>query len=215
MMHTPDTKSTPKEALQGILDTVWTLSGRPFSYITERQADGRLHLHEQGFVQTEQGSVIINIDGPGDSQPEPTTHFLYLFEPTTVPGTETAHVVKFTSNADATDVDITLAETWIFRREDGGDRQLDRTPIDGLWIADQITEALKGKDWYKNLPFARKPTVSHISPSEVARVKDTTGKLTSFADITPMGLANLGLDSVGGETTTDTLMRKLARAISS
>jgi cell division protein FtsA len=79
----------------------------------------------------------------------------------------------------------------------------------------QITEALKGKDWYKNLPFARKPTVSHISPSEVARVKDTTGKLTSFADITPMGLANLGLDSVGGETTTDTLMRKLARAISS
>lgn len=79
----------------------------------------------------------------------------------------------------------------------------------------QITEALKGRDWYKNLPFARKPTVSHISPSEVTRVKDKTGKLTSFADITPMGLANLGLDIVGGETTTDTLMRKLARAISS
>jgi hypothetical protein len=30
-----------------------------------------------------------------------------------------------------------------------------------------------------------------------------------------MGLANLGLDQVGGETTTDTLVRKLARAISS
>lgn len=79
----------------------------------------------------------------------------------------------------------------------------------------QITEALKGKDWYKNLPFARRPSVSHISPAEVSRVKDTTGKLTSFADITPMGLANLGLDLVGGESTTDTLMRKLARAISS
>ncbi|QQR52452.1 hypothetical protein IPG36_07985 [bacterium] len=74
----------------------------------------------------------------------------------------------------------------------------------------QITEALKGKDWYKNLPFARRPSVSHISPAEVSRVKDTTGKLTSFADITPMGLANLGLDLVGGESTTDTLMRKLA-----
>lgn len=78
----------------------------------------------------------------------------------------------------------------------------------------QIAEALKGKDWYKSLPFARKPIVNHISPSEVNRVLDKTGKLTSFADITPMGLANLGLDQSGGETTTDTLVRKLARAIS-
>jgi cell division protein FtsA len=78
----------------------------------------------------------------------------------------------------------------------------------------QIVQALKGKDWYKNLPFARKPVVNHISPSEVNRVLDKTSKLVSYADITPMGLANLGLDVVGGETTTDTLARKLARAIS-
>lgn len=78
----------------------------------------------------------------------------------------------------------------------------------------QIMAALKGKDWYKNLPFARKPVVNHISPAEVNRVIDKTGKLVSYADITPMGLANLGLDQVGGETTTDTLVRKLARAIS-
>lgn len=78
----------------------------------------------------------------------------------------------------------------------------------------QIAAALKGKDWYKNLAFARKPVVNHISPTEVNRVIDTTGKLTSFADITPMGLANLGLDQAGGETTTDGLIRKLARAIS-
>jgi cell division protein FtsA len=78
----------------------------------------------------------------------------------------------------------------------------------------QIVAALKGKDWYKNLPFARKPVVNHISPTEVNRVVDKTGKLVSYADITPMGLANLGLDVVGGETTTDTLARKLARAIS-
>src|ERR1700683_2846935 len=77
----------------------------------------------------------------------------------------------------------------------------------------QIMAALKGKDWYKTLPFARKPVVNHISPAEVNRVTDKTGKLTSFADITPMGLANLGLDQVGGETTNDTLMPKLARAI--
>lgn len=78
----------------------------------------------------------------------------------------------------------------------------------------QIAAALKGRNWTNNLPFARKPVVNHISPSEVNRVHDRTGKLTSFADITPMGLANLGLDQVGGETTTDSLVRKLARVIS-
>jgi len=78
----------------------------------------------------------------------------------------------------------------------------------------QIMAALKGNDWYKNLPFARKPVISHISPSEVTRVIDKTGLLTSYADITPMGLANLGLDTAGAETVTDTLIKKLSRAIS-
>ncbi|MBW4061118.1 ethanolamine ammonia-lyase reactivating factor EutA [Candidatus Saccharibacteria bacterium] len=77
----------------------------------------------------------------------------------------------------------------------------------------QIMEALKGKDWFKTLPFARKPTVAHISPAEVTRVTDTTGKLTSYADITPMGLANLGLDTAGGETVTEGLIKRLGRAI--
>jgi len=77
----------------------------------------------------------------------------------------------------------------------------------------QIMEALKG-DWYKSLPFARRPVVTHISPSEVNRVVDKTGKLTSYADITPMGLANLGLDTAGGDTMTDGLLKRLGRAIS-
>jgi cell division protein FtsA len=78
----------------------------------------------------------------------------------------------------------------------------------------QVIEALEGQDWWRHLPFVRQPTVSHISPSEVNRVVDKTGKLTSFADITPMGLANIGLDTAGGETATETLIKKLSRAIS-
>ncbi len=34
----------------------------------------------------------------------------------------------------------------------------------------QIMTALKGSEWYKALPFARRPVVSHISPDEVNRV---------------------------------------------
>jgi cell division protein FtsA len=77
----------------------------------------------------------------------------------------------------------------------------------------EVMAVLKG-DWYKQLPFARKPSVSHISPTEVEKVIDKTGKLTSFADITPMGLANVGLDALAGGTTTDSLIRRLGRAIS-
>lgn len=77
----------------------------------------------------------------------------------------------------------------------------------------EIVTALKGSNWYKNLPFARKPSVSHISPSEVVRVKDATGKLTSYADITPMGLANLGLDVINTGSITEGLMQRLTKAM--
>ncbi len=77
----------------------------------------------------------------------------------------------------------------------------------------QIAQALKGSQWYKSLPFARKPIVSHISPSEVNRVKDLTGQLTSYADITPMGLANLGLDVINTGSITEGLLAKLSKAM--
>lgn len=77
----------------------------------------------------------------------------------------------------------------------------------------EIVTALKGSTWYKELPFARKPTVSHISPGEVTRVMDTTGKLTSYADITPMGLANLGLDVINTGSITEGLMQRLTKAM--
>ncbi len=76
----------------------------------------------------------------------------------------------------------------------------------------QIRQALEG-DWYKSLPFPRKPTVAHIDPSQVARIHDKTGELTSYADITPMGLANIGLDTAGPETVTEGLLKRLSRAI--
>jgi cell division protein FtsA len=76
----------------------------------------------------------------------------------------------------------------------------------------QITKALQG-DWYKRLPFARKPIVSHIEPDQVARVVDKTGKLTSYADITPMGLANLGLDVINIGGLSESMLQKLSKTL--
>ncbi len=77
----------------------------------------------------------------------------------------------------------------------------------------EITAALKGAQWYKNLPFARRPVVKHISPKEVARVIDKTGQLTGYADITPMGLANIGLDVLNTGSVTESILAKLSRAM--
>jgi cell division protein FtsA len=77
----------------------------------------------------------------------------------------------------------------------------------------EIMNALRSAAWQRNLPFARPPVVSHISPDEVARVTDTTGQLTSYADITPMGLANIGLDSLGNVSVGESMMQKLSRAM--
>jgi cell division protein FtsA len=77
----------------------------------------------------------------------------------------------------------------------------------------QIVTALKGRTWHKKLPFVRQPSVSYISPKEVNRVHDNTGQLTSHADITPMGLANLGLDVLQSGSISDSIMQKLAKVV--
>lgn len=78
----------------------------------------------------------------------------------------------------------------------------------------EIKKALSSSDWYKGLGFARKPKIDFVSPSEVSRVKDTTGKLVNQQDITPMGLANLGLDIVGTESLGENVLQRLSRTLS-
>lgn len=122
---------------------------------------------------------------------------------------------KQVQDAVATDVDVWLSGVELSLSE--FDR-VDHLPAKiflcgGGTGLPQILEALNGKEWYKNLPFARKPVVAHLDPSQVNRVVDKTGKLTSFADITPMGLANIGLDVINSGGMADTILQKLSKAI--
>ncbi len=78
----------------------------------------------------------------------------------------------------------------------------------------EIKQALAHTDWYKECAFARKPTIDFVSPREVNRVLDKTGKLTSPQDITPMGLANLGLDIVGTQSVGENILQRLSRTLS-
>ncbi len=59
-----------------------------------------------------------------------------------------------------------------------------------------LKEALEAHDWGSVLPFARQPDVQFIRPQDVANVRDTTNDLVGVQDVTPMALANIGIDLV-------------------
>ena len=51
-------------------------------------------------------------------------------------------------------------------------------------------------------------------PKQVSRVVDMTGQLNSPQDITPMGLANLGLDIVGTSSIGENMLQRLSKTMS-
>lgn len=78
---------------------------------------------------------------------------------------------------------------------------------------EQLTEALSSRNWWKELPFTKKPTVQHISPSEVIGIVDTTGAANDHTFITAMGLLRVGYDTIVGSTESDTIKEKLNRIL--
>lgn len=76
----------------------------------------------------------------------------------------------------------------------------------------EIKEVLTDSDWYKDLPFAKKPQVHFIKPKDVVNIVDETGELKDQQDITPMGLANLIVE-MGEEDVLPSLMRKITKTL--
>lgn len=78
----------------------------------------------------------------------------------------------------------------------------------------EIAKILKEDDWFKRLPFARKPTVNFIEPKDVVNLIDETGELKNTADVTPLALANLALDIAGPMDVMDHVVQKITRGLS-
>jgi cell division protein FtsA len=77
----------------------------------------------------------------------------------------------------------------------------------------KLVDALSNRDWYKELPFTRRPTVQHIAPEEVVGVKDTTGDAADHTLITAMGLLRVGYDTMIGSSDADNIKEKLNRLL--
>lgn len=61
---------------------------------------------------------------------------------------------------------------------------------------DLLMDRVQDTDWYKSLPFTRKPVVHHIRPDQVTGIIDTTGDVTDHTFITAMGLLRVGTDTM-------------------
>ena len=59
-----------------------------------------------------------------------------------------------------------------------------------------IVDALNNSSWYKDLPFAHKPTIHYIKPEEVSGIHDLTDRLKDHTFITAMGLLRVGYDTM-------------------
>ena len=77
----------------------------------------------------------------------------------------------------------------------------------------EIKKALDGKDWYKDLPFAKKPKVSFIKPADVANMFDESGTIKDQQDITPMGLGSLLVDMDIEDEVMPSILQKIVRSM--
>ena len=77
----------------------------------------------------------------------------------------------------------------------------------------KLVEALKTEDWYKDLPFTKRPSVHHISPSDVIGINDKTNSELDHTFITAMGLLRVGYDTIVGSSDTDSVKEKLNRIL--
>jgi cell division protein FtsA len=79
---------------------------------------------------------------------------------------------------------------------------------------DLLMDRLEHTEWYKTLPFTRKPSVHHIRPDQVSGITDKTGDVTDHTFITAMGLLRVGMDTMqfadGGGSIRDKIDKMLS-----
>lgn len=80
---------------------------------------------------------------------------------------------------------------------------------------EQIMTELEETDWYRSLPFARKPSVRFITPETVVGITDKTDNVVDHTYITAMGLLRVGIDTIaqGGDIEDEGVANKINRLL--
>ncbi len=77
----------------------------------------------------------------------------------------------------------------------------------------QLTETLAEREWYKELPFTKRPTVQLIHPSDVSGITDESHEASDHTFITAMGLLRVGYDTITAGEEAGTIKEKLNKIL--
>lgn len=76
-----------------------------------------------------------------------------------------------------------------------------------------IPELLATGDWYKELPFSRRPIVNLIDPETIEGIENETDRELDHTFVTAMGLLRVGMDTLSGTPENGSLKAKLAKLL--
>ncbi len=79
----------------------------------------------------------------------------------------------------------------------------------------EIEKVLTKTNWYKGLPFSRRPKVEFLRLKGITSLLDRTGRMSAPEDITPASLAVLSLELVGEESVLDEILSETVKALRS
>lgn len=77
----------------------------------------------------------------------------------------------------------------------------------------EIQDVLATGDWYKELPFARRPVVNLIDPDTIEGIENATDRELDHTFITAMGLLRVGMDTLVGVPENSSFRAKLSKLL--
>jgi cell division protein FtsA len=76
-----------------------------------------------------------------------------------------------------------------------------------------VGSVLRSEEFWKRLPFSRRPEVLVMAPAQVERITDATKLLVDQQDVTPLGLAYQAIELQTNEDPLDIALRRVLRAM--
>lgn len=77
----------------------------------------------------------------------------------------------------------------------------------------EIPETLATSDWYKELPFSRRPVISLIEPDDIPGIVNGTDRELDHTFVTAMGLLRVGIDTLVGTGNNNSVRNLVARIL--
>lgn len=77
----------------------------------------------------------------------------------------------------------------------------------------ELQDVLATTDWFKGLPFARRPIIHLVEVSDIPGIENTTDAVLDYSYVTALGLLRVALDTLAGVPEESGLRAKLAKLL--